>query len=52
MSLTNPNDPYLLKISWEDNGAKQQILDTKLASALLWELENRKGIKAKFEFIG
>ncbi len=49
MSLTDPNTPYFLKVSWED---KSTVLDVKAASRLLYELEMRKGIKASFTLHG
>jgi len=49
MSLTNPNIPYMLKVSWMDNQVpKEQILDTRAAGFLLYQLELQKGIKGKF----
>ena len=52
MTMTNSDVPYFLRISWTDNGeAKQQVLDTKMASMLLYNLEQKKGIKARFEFV-
>lgn len=52
MTMTNSEVPYFLRISWVDNGeSKEQILDTRAASMLLYNLEQKKGIKAKFQFV-
>lgn len=52
MSLTNPNEPYMLRVTWaENNESKEQITTVSMAGKLLHELEIRKGIKGKFFLI-
>lgn len=52
MTMKDSNIPYFLKVTWIDNGKPQEkVCDHKTASTLLYELERRKGIKGKLEFL-